>query len=61
MHFVGGPPGLGDLVTDGHMSLAATGPERLREAALGAFAALLAVVFALLLAADQGRAVAGVL
>ena len=43
------------------MSVTAVGAERVREAALGAFAALLAVVFFLLLAADQGRVVAGVL
>ncbi len=43
------------------MSLATTGSERVREAALGAFAALLGIVFLVLLAADQAHAVAGVL
>ena len=43
------------------MSVTAIGPERMREAALGGFAALVALVFILLLAADQGHVVAGVL
>jgi hypothetical protein len=47
-------------VTDEQMSLAPTGAERLREGALGAFAALLGIVFLLLLAADQAHVVAGV-
>lgn len=46
-------------VTHVQMSLAPIGAARLREAALGVFAALLGVVFLLLLAADQARVVAG--
>ncbi len=45
-------------MTDEHMGLAPTGAERLREGALGAFAALLGIVFLLMLAADQGHVVA---
>jgi len=48
------------LMTDERMSLAPTGAEPLREAALAAFTALLGIAFLLLLAADQTRAVAGV-
>lgn len=45
-------------VTDVQISLARSEP-RLREAALGVVAALLGVVFFLLLAADQAQVVAG--
>lgn len=48
-------------MTDAHLGLASAGAERLREAALAIFAALLAVVFLLLLAADQAPVVAGAL
>lgn len=47
-------------MTDEQTSLAPTGAGRLREAALGAFAALLGIVFLVLLAADQAHVVAGV-
>lgn len=41
-------------------SLAPARQELLREAALGAFATVLGIVFLLLLAADQARVAAGV-
>jgi hypothetical protein len=48
-------------MTDEQTSLRPAAAERLRQAALGAFAALLGIVFLLMLAADQARAAAGAL
>lgn len=46
---------------DAQFGRAQTGAERLRAAALGGFAALLAIAFLVLLAADQAHVVAGAL
>lgn len=46
-------------MTDEQMNLVPAGAGRLREVTLGAFAALLGIVFLVLLIADEARVAAG--